>query len=209
MELSVTVVIVALTALISIRGFSKPELIERLKHSPYRETRNGEWYRLITSGFVHGGWLHLLINMFVLYVFGITVETIFIDLFGNPAAGRSIYAAMYLLTIVVGDLPTLLRQRHNPGYGSIGASGAVSGVMFIFILFFPWKTLYLYGIIPIPAILAGIGILWYSSWASKHQQDNIDHLAHFAGALFGVLFVIALKPWVASYFLQEVSNLPF
>lgn len=206
--MSVTILIVVVTALISIQAFSKPGMLDKLKHHPYSEVRNGEWYRLLTSGFVHGGWVHLLVNMFVLYMFGEYIEQAFVSLWG-ATFGRVLYLVMYLLAIVAGDLPTLIRQKDNPGYASIGASGAVSAVLFIYILLNPWETLWLYAIIPIPAIIAGVGYLIYSSWASRNQQDRIDHLAHFYGALFGVVFVIVLQPRLIGYFIERVSDLPF
>lgn len=205
--MSVTILIIIITALISVQAFSRQDMIERLKHHPYSEVRNGEWYRLLTSGFVHGGWVHLLVNMFVLYMFGEEIEREFLAWWG-PTMGRILYLLMYLMAIVAGDLPTLFRQKDNPAYASIGASGAVSAVLFIYILLHPWKTLWLYAIIPIPAIIAGVGYLIYSSWASKNQHDRIDHLAHFYGALFGVLFVVIAHPQIVSDFIARVSDLP-
>ena len=205
--LSITLVIVIITALISIQGFNNQGIVERLKHSPYAETRNKEWYRLITSGFVHGGWLHLIINMFVLFEFGRLIEMHFVVFFGQT--GRFIYLVMYLLAIAAGDLPSLLKHKDNPGYGSIGASGAVSAIVFIYIILYPWHMLYLYGILPIPAILGGIAYLAYSSWASKKQTSRIDHLAHFYGAVFGVVFIFALKPSLVVEFFKKLIDIPF
>jgi len=206
--MTITLILIILTCLISIQAFARPGIIERLKHHPYSEVRNGEWFRLLTSGFVHGGWVHLLINMFVLYSFGELIEKIFMQLWG-ATLGRILFLVMYLLAIIAGDIPTLIRQKDNPAYASIGASGAVSAVVFIFILLFPWDMLYLYGIVPIPALLGGIAYLIYSSWASRHSSDRIDHLAHFYGAVFGILFVIVLKPSLILHFIRSVSELPF
>lgn len=206
--MSITLLIIILTAIISIQGFSRQGIIERLKHHPYTEVKHGEWFRLVTSGFVHGGWLHLLINMFVLYSFGGHIEEVFGMLWG-PSMGRIMYLVMYLLAIVAGDLPTLMRHKDNPAYASIGASGAVSAVVFIFILLYPWEMLYLYGVLPIPAIVGGVLYLIYSSWASRHRNDRIDHMAHFYGAVFGIVFMIATKPVVLSHFFSKVSELPF
>ncbi|MDX1408179.1 MAG: rhomboid family intramembrane serine protease [Saprospiraceae bacterium] len=204
----VTYAIIAITAIVSIQAFSRPAMIESLKHSPYREVRDGQWYRLLSSGFVHGGWIHLLINMFVLYEFGRHIEVNFMALFGEMS-GRLVFLLMYLLTIMAGDLPTLIRHQNNPAYASIGASGAVSGVVFIFIMFYPWEVLYLYGILPIPALVGGIAYLAYSSWASKRAQSRIDHLAHFYGAVFGMLFISILKPAVLQHFIRAAADLPF
>ncbi|MDX1476555.1 MAG: rhomboid family intramembrane serine protease [Saprospiraceae bacterium] len=204
----VTYALIGITAVISIQAFNRRGMIEALKHSPYLETRNKQWYRLLTSGFVHGDWLHLLINMYVLYEFGRGIELNFLVLFGETA-GRVIFLVMYLLTIAAGDFPTLIKHRDNPAYASIGASGAVSGVVFIFIMFYPWEILYLYGFLPIPALVGGIAYLVYSSWASKRQDTRIDHLAHFYGAVFGMAFITLLKPEVLQHFLQAATDLPF
>ncbi|HLF63382.1 MAG TPA: rhomboid family intramembrane serine protease [Saprospiraceae bacterium] len=208
MSFSITLVIIIVTAMISVQAFARPGIIERLKHHPYSEVRNGEWFRLLTSGFVHSGWVHLLINMFVLFMFGRIIENEFLGLWG-VTLGRILYLVMYLLAIIAGDLPTLARYKDNPAYASIGASGAVSAVIFIFILLYPWEILYLYGLLPIPAVIGGIGYLIYSSWASRNRNDRIDHMAHFYGAIFGIVFMIALKPSLIGLFIRSVSEIPF
>ena len=206
--MSITLVIIIVTSIISVQAFSRPGIIERLKHHPYSEVRHGEWFRLLTSGFVHGGWVHLLINMFVLYSFGSHIETVFLGLWGTTL-GRIMYLVMYLLAIVAGDLPSLARHKDNPAYASIGASGAVSAVVFIFILLYPWEMLYLYGILPIPALIGGVAYLIYSSWASRNRNDRVDHMAHFYGAVFGIIFMIAFKPSLLQHFISSVMDFPF
>lgn len=212
MSLSITLVIVIVTGLISYRGFENRAIIDRLKHSPYFEIRNKEWYRILTSGFVHADWWHLGINMFVLWQFGEIVEFQFGQWFGQ--AGKFIYLAMYLLGIAAGALPSLLREKDNPAYAAIGASGAVSGVVFIYIVLYPWQMLGIMFIIPMPAILAGVGYLWYSNWAARRNQPGmggrlIGHRAHFWGAIFGIVFVILVKPAVLTAFIQQLMNPPF
>ncbi len=207
--MSVTIVLVLVTFLISYRAFNNPRVFHALKHHPYSEHRNREHYRLLSSGFVHGSWIHLLINLFVLYQFGPIVERIYENAFG-VLPGRVLFTAIYLLTIIVADLPTFWKHKDNPSYAAIGASGAVSGVVFIYILYFPWAMLSLYGILPFPAIVGGIAYLVYSSWASKNRNDNIDHSAHFYGALFGISVTIALKPSIALLFAERfINGLPF
>lgn len=207
--MSISLALCVITGLISYQAFSNRSIVEKLKHHPYSEHRNKEYYRMLSSGFVHGGWIHLLINLFVLYQFGPIVEQVFGQMFG-AAIGPLVFLLMYLVTIVVADLPTFFKHKDNPTYAAIGASGAVSGVVFVYILFFPWATLSLYGIIPFKAILGGVAYLIYSSWASKNRNDGIDHSAHFYGAVFGVLFTIILKPNVVSHFVNEISSgLPF
>ncbi len=201
--MSITLVLVIITSLISYQALSDASLLYRLQHSPYQEAQRGEHYRFITSGFVHGSFPHLLINMFVFWQFGQIVESYFLQIFGE-LMGRINYILLYFLTIIVADLPTFFKHRNNPSFASVGASGAVSGVLFAFILFNPWSTLLLFFIIPCPAIVAAVLYLVYSSWASRNQNDRIDHDAHFYGAVFGMLFTILLKPSVFNIFLQEL-----
>lgn len=207
--MSVTLLIVIVTCLISIPCFSNRELFNQLKHYPVAEHGRKEYYRLISSGFVHGSWWHLGINMFVLHEFGRTVENIFTSQYGD-AVGRAIYLVAYLIMIVIGDMPTFIKHKNNPSYASIGASGAVSGILFMYIIMYPWRNLYLYFAIPIPAIVFGILYLIYSSWSSKNQRDMTDHDAHYYGALSGVILMFSLIPSsISSFFDKIINGLPF
>ena len=207
--LSITLIILLVTVLISYQAFSNMEVFHKLSHRPVLEERSGQYYRLLTSGFIHANWPHLLINMFVFWQFGEIVERYYIQLFGE-LPGRLAYISLYIVTIVAANVPTYFKHRQNPLFSSVGASGAVSGVVFAFILFDPWAMLGLFFIIPCPAILAGILFLAYSQYASRRMDDRIDHVAHFYGAVFGFLFTLALKWQLFPYFLQEVVNgLPF
>ena len=209
MNISVTLLIIAFTSLISIQGFSKYSVIDRLKHFPAKAAAGGEYYRMLTSGFVHADWAHLLVNMFVLYSFGTVIESYILNEFGN-LQGRIIYLVLYLLNIILANIPTAIRQKDNPGFSSIGASVAVSGIVFIFILLDPWARLYLFFMIPIPAIIAGAGYLVYSSWAANHEHGRLDHAAHFAGAISGMLMIILLKKEILSiFFFRLVHDFPF
>jgi membrane associated rhomboid family serine protease len=206
--ISVTIVIIVITALISYKGFNDSAFFSKWKHFPYAEHRNRDYLRMLTSGFLHGSWLHLIINMYVLWGFGQTVENEFVHLFG-PIGGRVLFAIMYLLTIIAADLPTYMKHKDNPGFSSIGASGAVSGVLFIFILFYPWAGLqfiFLPGV-NIPAIVIGVLYLVYSHWASRNSKDIIDHDAHFYGALFGIVFIVCFKPSILLHFAQEIMSI--
>lgn len=203
--MSITLIIVGITVLISYFALENQGLSQQLRHSPYIESRNKEYWRMLTSGFIHGSWIHLGINMFVLYSFGREVEFQFLDYFGDTM-GRINFLLLYLLAIIFADIPTFFKHKNNPHFASVGASGAVSAVLFVSILFDPWSTILLYAVIPIPAILGGVGYLIYSSWASKNSRDNIDHDAHFWGAVFGVLFAIALKPLFAIQFADRLIN---
>jgi membrane associated rhomboid family serine protease len=207
--ISITLIIIIFTALISYQGFNRYAVIERLKHSPVLESRNKEYYRLLTSGFVHADWTHLLINMFVLYSFGGTIESYITSLFPNPL-GNIIFLLLYMLNVIVANIPTAIVHKDNPSFSSIGASGAVSGMVSIFILLNPWAILNLFFVIPVPAIIAGIGYLIYSSWAAKKGHGRLDHMAHFAGAIGGMLMITLLDVDILSHFMTRlISDFPF
>jgi membrane associated rhomboid family serine protease len=208
MTISITIIIVAVCVLVSYICFGNQELFQKLKHWPYQEVREKEWYRLISSGFIHGSWMHLLINMFVFWQFGEVVEARFRLEFGL-LWGNLFYTLLFVVTVVLADIPSLLKHKDNVYYSAVGASGAVSGILFVNILFYPWNLLYLYAIIPIPGIVAGVLYLIYSSWASKNSRDNIDHDAHFYGALFGLLFTVMLKPSLFIDFLNQLMHIPY
>ena len=215
--MSITLLIIIVTCIVSYYAGltpqdrqSRPGVFNQLKHYPVAEKQNKEYYRFLSSGFVHGSWMHLLFNMYVLYMFGETVENVFVAKFGS--FGRIAYLIMYLAGIMVADIPSYLRHQSNPRFASIGASGAVSSVLFIYIMFFPLAklTFIFFPFFDFPAIVLGIGYLIYSSWASKNGRDNIDHSAHFAGAIFGIVFIIVTYPKVISHFIQSVQgSLPF
>lgn len=207
--MSITLLIIIITVLISYQAMENPAMKASLFFRPYDLAQRKEYYRALTSGFIHRDWIHLGVNMYVLWVFGEFVEHQFVALFGTMK-GRIFYLLVYLATIVFAHTTSFIKHRNNPAYASLGASGGVSGILVIFVLFAPWATLLLFFIIPMPAIVAAIGYLVYSSWASKNAHDNIGHDAHIDGALFGFWFAILLKPSLFSQFLNELVNgLPF
>ncbi len=203
--MSITLILVIVTGLISYQAFNDGTLKGKLLHRPYLENHQKEYYRLLTHGFIHADWTHLLINMYVLYIFGEFVERTFVGIFGQMQ-GRLFYILLYLSAIVVASIPTHLKHKNNSYYAALGASGATSGILFAFILFRPWAELLLFFILPCPAVVAAVLYLVYSSWASKNSRDNIGHDAHFYGAIFGFLFPIALKPELFTAFLDQVIN---
>lgn len=203
MSFSMTLILVIITVIISLLAFQNPNIFHALKHVPAIEQRQKEYYRWLTSGFLHGDIMHLFLNMFVLYEFGRFVEEFFIWQI-SPQFGRILFLIVYLLMIVMADIPTYYKHKNNPYFASVGASGAVSGIIFMFIVLNPWSMLGLFAIIPIPAIIFGALYLWYSSWASKNSHDLIDHDAHFFGAIAGIAILISLKPGVVNLFLNEL-----
>jgi membrane associated rhomboid family serine protease len=205
MTLSVTLIIVIITCMVSIPAFTNRNLFDQFKHHPYTEKREKQYYRWITSGFLHGSWVHLGINMYVFYEFGRHVEHWYKGMFGLTM-GAILFLVMYLLTIVLADTPTYFKYQDNPNYSAIGASGGVSGILFAFILFMPWSMLGLFFVVPIPAIVFGVLYLWYESWSAKNSRDNIGHDAHFWGAVAGVVITIIYRPTIFIDFISKLTN---
>jgi len=203
--INATILIIAATALVSLVAFSNGNLMYNLRHWPYQEARRGEYYRWITGGLLHADPMHLIFNMLTLFFFGKYVEGWFTDVFG--AAGAIVYVLFYVLALVASSSATFYKYRNNPGFASIGASGATAAVLFAAILLDPTISIYLF-IIPIgiPGFIFGILYLWYSNYAANRSHDNIDHTAHFFGAVFGFFFPILLQPsLIVEFFRQMVG----
>ena len=200
MTLSATLVIVALTVLVSWRGFNDRALLERLILWPPAVERGKQYDRLLGYGFVHADWMHLLFNMITLFSFGAAVERIFSDWIGGTG-----FVLFYLSAIVVSILPTYMAHRKDPNYRSLGASGGVSAVLFAFILFDPWSMLIIYPIpVPIRAFLFAILYVAYSIWRDRRGRDNVNHSAHLWGAAYGLLFTVLLEPRILGHFTQTL-----
>lgn len=197
-----TLIVIAATVLVSWQAFEKPALLERLILWPPAIERKKQYDRLLTHGFVHADWQHLLFNMITLFFFGRAVEPLFAQILG-PAG----FLLFYLSAVVVAILPTYLRHRHDPRYRSLGASGAVSAVLFASILLQPWMLIFIP--IPIPAVLYGIGYVAYSFWMDRNGGDNVNHSAHLSGAIYGVLFMLLMEPRVGAHFLNALMSPSF
>ncbi|HJR73647.1 MAG TPA: rhomboid family intramembrane serine protease [Luteimonas sp.] len=205
MGFSLTTVIVAVTVVVSWLAFNNPRLVDRLILWPPAIDRGKQYDRLVTHGFIHADWMHLLFNMVTLWSFGATMERFYTQYIG--ALG---YVAFYLSAIVVAILPTYMRHRHDAGYRSLGASGAVSAVLFAFILLDPWSGIYLFLIpIPIPAFLFAALYVGYSIWMDKRGGDNVNHSAHLYGAAYGVMFTLIMEPRAAAHFVQKLASPSF
>ncbi len=204
--MSVTILIIALTSLISYQAFNDQGLFNKLKHNPYIEHRDKSYVRMLTSGFVHGNMTHLIVNMLVLYFFGRYIESYFVFKFG-ALWGRLIFILFYSASIVLADIPTFFKHKDHPSYSSVGASGAIAAIVFAFILHNPLENLYLYFVIPINATLFGVVYLWYSSYMSKNARDFIDHDAHFAGAVSGIFLSLLIDPGLLKDFFSQIMQL--
>lgn len=205
--ISITNVIVGITCLVSYVGFSNQAGRNLLIFHPVTIREHHQWYRFLTSGFVHADWTHLLINMFVLWSFGNAIETGYYPAYLGAFSAEK-YMALYFGGIVVAAVPSYLRHNRNPGYAALGASGGVSAVVFAAILFEPWQNLYLYGVIAIPQILAGAAYLYYSWYMDKRSTDNIGHMAHFTGAVWGFGFTGLMNVELFTRFLQKTLDGP-
>lgn len=198
-------ILIGLTVLVSVYAWSNQELLNSWILDPYRMNgRPSQWYRFLTSGFLHADWGHLVFNMITLYSFGGLALTAFVSELGT-SAGIMAFLALYLGGIILSDLPTYFRHRHDPDYRSLGASGGVSSVLFAGILFQPIGKVYMMFIpIGIPGFIWGVLYLFYSYYMGRQRRDNINHDAHFYGALYGVLLTLALIPSVAGTFAQQI-----
>ena len=202
MESPVTILIIVATCVVSWMAFNNQRLADRLILWPPAIDRSKQYDRLITHGFIHADFGHLLFNMITLFFFGRAVEQVFVQKIGMIG-----YLVFYLAAIVVAILPTYAQHRHDSHYRSLGASGAVSAVLFSFILMAPWSGIYLFFIpIPIPAIVYAVLYVSYSIWMDRRGGDNINHSAHLWGAGFGVMFTLIMDPSVLSHFLSQLGN---
>lgn len=199
-----TLYILAITALISIAAFYSRELMGRLIFNPYMINVRREWWRFFTCGFIHADWLHLGINMLVLYSFGQAVEQYYASEFEDKAVFY--YLLLYLGGVVISITPSYKKHLHNPGYNALGASGAVAAILFTAILFEPLRPIYLYPLLGVPGILFGLAYLVYSYYMDKKGNDHINHDAHFWGAVFGVVFTVALKPKILLHFIDKLTQ---
>jgi membrane associated rhomboid family serine protease len=206
--MAITYIIIGLTVLVSMYAFNNQDVMRKLIMNPYTIQRRQEYYRFVSSGLIHGDHMHLIVNMISLYFFGPTVEQIFSMIFGS--LGPVYFIALYVLAIVVSDMTTFFKNRDNPGYNSLGASGGVCAIIFAFILFNPLGELALYFFIPMKGFIFGILYIIYSYYSSKRSHDNINHDAHLWGALFGLVFCAILYPPSIPNFIEQVSSwVPF
>lgn len=197
-----TIVFIIITTLVSVVAFGNDQVFSKMKFNPYQVYHRKEYYRLLSHGFVHADWLHLIVNMFVLYSFGTNVEAYFKYYIGR--SGVAWFTFMYLAAIIFSSVTTLKKYKDNPLYNSVGASGAVSAILFCSIFFNPWAKLGLYFVIPMPAIIFGVGYLVYSQYMSRRNMDNVNHDAHFIGAVFGFLFPLLIKFSFINIFINQL-----
>ena len=193
--MSIALIIFVATIVASLAGlYTTPQVIERSLFRPYWFTRRRQYETIVTSGFVHADLPHLLFNMVTFYFFAFPLER---------QIGPAKFAVLYFLGLVLSDLGTWRKHRNDPQYASLGASGAISAVLFASIVYFPWQKLFIIPIpVPIPAPLFAIGYVAYSWYSARHPRGRINHDAHLGGAVFGLAFVLLTDPAAYSNLLR-------
>lgn len=201
--MTITLIIVIITTLISITAFNNSKMVDDLIFYPPSVSQNNQWYRFFSCGLIHADWGHLIFNMLALYLFGRHLEVYFGYAFGTK--GKIIFLLMYVLALAVSVLPTYIKHKNNYYYRSLGASGAVSAVIFSSILFNPVAGIGLFFIpIYVAGFVFGFIYLLISHYLDKRGGDNINHSAHIWGAIFGIVFTI-----VAGYLFSDIDILQF
>jgi membrane associated rhomboid family serine protease len=205
MELSITLIIIIITCIVSLLAFNNQRITEDLIFYPPAITNNNQWYRFLSCGLIHADAGHLIFNMLSLYMFGRFVEVQFISIFGE--SGRWLYLLMYVLALAVSLLPTYFKNRENYYYRSLGASGAVSAVVFAGLMIAPYVEVGLFLIPPIiPGFIFGPLYLLISFYLDRRGGGNINHSAHIWGAVFGIVFIIVAGRTVGFNAIQEFIN---
>jgi membrane associated rhomboid family serine protease len=195
--MSFTLITVIITVAISIAAFNNENLVNKLILWPRYMNDPQEYYRLLTAGFIHADWNHLIFNMVSLYFIGSSAESIL---------GMG-FLTLYLTGIIISSLPSFLKHRNNSYYRSLGASGGVAAIMFFFIYFAPWSKLYIIFLpIGIPAILFGVLYLVYEAYMAKKGGGTMNHDAHFWGAVYGLIYALVIDPTHGKLFLNAVLN---
>lgn len=203
-----TYILIFVTGIVSIVCFRDRAFFDKLSLKPYRIVRNREWYRVLSHGFVHADYVHLLVNMFVLLSFGQYVETLFKSYAhaGTILNGYLAFSLLYFGGMIAAAGYDLVKRRHDPEFASIGASGAVSAVVFTSIFFNPWSKIYFFGILPIPGIVFALLYVLYSQYMGQRGQDRINHFAHLYGGLYGFIFPILIDPAFFTNFIHNLTH---
>lgn len=185
--MTITYILIGITAAISLSAlYVDQRILNTGMLIPHRVIRNQSWYELLTAGFLHANFGHLAVNMFVLFFFGLVLE---------QTLGGAQFTSLYVSGLLISSIPSMINHRRDPQYATLGASGGVESVLFGFIFLYPTESIYFIFVpIPIPAWIFGLGFLAYSVYESKKGRGNINHEAHIAGAVWGVLYLLFFIP---------------
>ena len=185
----ITIGLIIANVIFSLIGFSNADMVDKTIMWPYRVARENQYIRFITSGFLHADWMHLIFNMFTLYFFGRNLEFYFSY---YELGGKFAFLALYFLGLIISDIPSYIKHKDDYNYRSLGASGAVSAVVFATIIFAPWTTIRLYGALKLSAAVYAVLYILYCVYMGKKNSDNVNHDAHLWGSLFGLAFTLVL-----------------
>lgn len=206
--MSVTIIITIVTVLVSVVALLNKEYFHKLEYNPYMVKHSNQYYRMFSHALIHADWFHLFVNMYVLYHFGKVTESFFA--YVHEGRGTFYFILLYLGGVMFSALPAYKKQQDNFHYNAVGASGAVSSVLFASILFMPLEKIYLFFIpIGIPAFIFAILYIAFEAYMDKRSGDNIAHDAHLWGAIFGIVFTIIIKPAVGLRFIEQVMGFLF
>lgn len=198
-----TITIILITVIISLIAFSNRQVLDRFIFWPPAIQQKSQYDRFITHGFIHADGMHLLFNMFTLFFFGSIIESFYRQYLYELG-----FVLFYLGGLIFAILPSYLKHKNDTRWASLGASGAVSAVLFAYILFQPWKLIFVF-FIPVPAIIFAVLYVAYSIWSGKKGNSNINHSAHLWGAAYGVIMTIIIEPRVVPHFFNQLMQLPF
>ncbi|MCX2573625.1 rhomboid family intramembrane serine protease [Pedobacter sandarakinus] len=191
-------IIFVFTLVTSLYAFYDNSLFGKFMLHPYSVSKGHKVFTLLTSGLIHADWMHLFFNMFTFYAFAFTLE---------QYMGSWQFGLMYFLGLILSDLPTVFKHKDDFHYNSLGASGAISAVLFSYILYNPLSKIYIMFIpIGIPAVVFGVLYLIYCMYASRNSRDNINHDAHFFGALTGLIFTVIFVPGIIQHFISALTG---
>lgn len=200
-----TYILMGITVAVSLYALSNRKLLAAFILNPYLVRNRQQYYRFITSGFIHNDHFHLIFNMFSFYFFGTAIESVFSTLFGKVTGGI-LFILLYVLAIIASDIPSYLKHRNNPRYNSLGASGGVAAVIFAFIIFMPLQSICIYVALCMPGFILGTLYIVFSWYQGRKANDNINHDAHLYGALFGFIFCIIVYPQSIVYFVEQIRG---